>query len=100
VVNAKSAWLNSIVVPTPPAAQAAKFLVVVMDDMSYGHLAYCADEAEVHKTVREAMFSKGMLDAEHLKELNEIVHDLLKNGIIEFEGDPSIHLYRLPGGAT
>jgi DNA-binding transcriptional MocR family regulator len=98
VVNPPSAWRQPA--PIGLVANGAKFLVVVMDNDGFAHLAYCADEVAVEKTVRDAMFSKGRLDPDQLEEVKGITADLIEEEFINFEGDPGIHLYRLPGGPT
>jgi|ERR1700737_1641608 len=79
-----------------PASSCATFLVVVMDDYGNAHPHYCADEAAVEKVVRDCMFMEGELNSDELEQVRGHTANLLEEEFINFEGDPGIHLYRLP----
>lgn len=76
----------------------AKFLLVAMDDDRCGNPFFCEDEAAVSKALLPLMFflQEGeTLDADHTEQFKGNLESLLEDGFLQFEGDPSIYLYRL-----
>jgi hypothetical protein len=71
------------------------YLVITMDDDHKGHPTFCPNEDAVRDVVRDAMFMPGELDADEQECVRQNAATLIEEGAIHFEGDPSIHLYRM-----
>lgn len=78
--------------------QAARFMLVPMDDDGKASPVLCADEDAVSAALLPLMFflmPGEVLSAEHADEFKANLENLLDSGCLNFEGDPSIYLYRL-----
>jgi len=89
--------------PEPPTAAGVepRFLLVSMDDDGKGWPVFCKDEAAVSAALLPLMFflqDGETLDADHAEQFKGNLESLLEDGFLNFEGDPSIHLYRLHAG--
>jgi hypothetical protein len=107
---AESAWYSALKTVNAQAPDSAvdapvgyvntasqpQFLLIAMDDDGVAHLTGCADYEDVKQAVSESMFMPGDLLPEHVEELGGVLLELMQNGVMRFEGDPALHLYRLP----
>jgi hypothetical protein len=75
-----------------------KYLLVSIDDEDFGHPVFCNDEAAVREALAPRLY---FFNAEYplSEEDNESIDDnlaaLFENGVMHFEGDPSIYLFKL-----
>jgi hypothetical protein len=81
--------------PEGKSMTAPLYLVITMDDDHKGHPTFCPSEDAVRDVVRDAMFMPGELDADEQECVRQNAATLIEEGAIHFEGDPSIHLYRM-----
>ena len=81
-----------------PERGASKFLLVAMDDDGCGTPTFCMDEAAVSNALLPLLFfiqAGEVLSEDHAEQFKANLEALLEDGHLQFEGDPSIYLYRL-----
>jgi hypothetical protein len=77
-----------------------QFLFIAMDDENKAHIEYATDEAGVLAAVQRAMFGAafdedGPEDDDDVNKCKGVVATLLEDGLMRFEGDPPLHLFRI-----
>jgi hypothetical protein len=84
--------------PPALAEDAARFLLVAMDDDGCGNPTFCRDEAAVRDALLPLLFfvpPGETLSEDHQEQFEANLAVLLEDGFLNFEGDPGITLYRL-----
>lgn len=75
-----------------------KYLLVVTDDDGYGHPTFCDSETALREalTPNLYLFNEACPLSEEDKESVEAhLAELLEDGVLKFEGDPSIYLFKM-----
>jgi hypothetical protein len=75
-----------------------EFLFIQMDDDKKAHCEFLADEAAVRESVKLAVFSYKpgeAWDDDHVREAEAIAATLLEDGVMHFEGDAPLYLFRV-----
>lgn len=80
----------------PGADERAAYLFIAMDDDHGAHLTYCKDREGVTSAVGVAMYMPyDPSDVDQAETVSAHVDTLLEDGVVTFEGDPPLYLYRI-----
>ena len=75
-----------------------KYLLVAMDDEGFGHPVFCNDEVALREALAPRLYffnAEYPLSEEDNESIDESCAALIENGVLTFEGDPSIYLFNL-----